>query len=1007
MSDGKGHLHLRLNYAEELRNKKELERLLKPPQRTVKQDMVDFRSSSPLSLMPGSALSQFKQLYSTSRPRPKVTSRLAQPTCQSPSASDLPQGSMAYISVKEDQKVGQIVKSAVPSLKDDTQELKEEKCLQNDHLSLSHEHLLENDHREQRPAITPMVGTTKPISIFQRPRPPAKLRSTMPQRSPKPRVSVKPTVVQQKVTRIKKVRRVPSSEIQKAVDERSSDSSSISNSSSSSDSEDSDDSEKRARSTGKKKKKRLKKMNMLATPDQEYVDVGSKTPSALLSEPPYTSSTYTSSVCQNHELDGTTKQAAEEINPTYLMPPMKATARSVDEIIASLRSPQAHTESEMMIKHLMESVLGLNYSIPYGKAEEERNVTHEPEIPQSVLDDQKWSPGESPSSQQHSLLDPDTDIRLTDSKLSTELSFTDKDEEKTVQQTSILDGENGTTPVQEEEMTDKEAKQVLRSAAQVTISDIIHVKGDAVSLTRRETARTHPPVALLATWKPRTKSAVHQTIHHLCTVSPSQILPSSLQLASRVQHTMNRKGHCTDFEVSYQIDSLPDDPEHRMRILQDGILTSTLPSHDQRGGLVTLPPHSARSLEEWQRIAEYYVERPRMELIAEHASLNPETLKMFWAPAPPKFSAPLSLMQQTLFSKYEARVLSRRHNSLPNFDFSTRSTSKLKKTLSASAPNISILEESKFHLLADFQTSMKELAVWRQQHYKTLEVVTVCATEEREKQNSEILPGVSAQTTLPIDQVQYLTSAGVAAVPQPSLKPSKKKKYKRKGHLDPKKLQIILHKLKQPPRTLKRSVSAERMPLGSRPTYHLRSSSLPRQLDFTSFLKTQGGVQAGQDLREWVRDIWNNWFDEVFPPSRASMEDESQHFDNIGPVTQHDTEKKEDIPWTAGLDSVLPVLVEDPTTSVLDVEREIYFLTSLIEKQERPSAFHYCRRGALHRKLGNVCLALQDLDMVIKQEPQLLDAYWHRHLIFLLQGKTNEALDDLNYIIKYNKTNAG
>lgn len=365
MSDGRGHLHLRLNYAEELRIKKELERLLKPPQRTVKQDTVDFRSSSPLSLTPDPTLSQFKQLYSTSRPRSKVTGRPAQPTCQSPSASDLPQDSMIDSTEKKHQKVGGSVKSPVPCSRDATQELQEEKYLQSDQSSFIHKHYEKTNHRVERPAIASMVGTTKPISIFQRPRPPAKLRSTMTQISSKPRTSVKPTVVQKKVTRKQKVTQAPSSEIRKAVDERSSQSSDGSNSSSSSDSEYSDDSEKRARSTKKKKRKVSKKMKTLATPDQENVDGGNLTPSVLLPEQLY-EATNASAVCKNHELDETTHKTAEGIHTAYLMPPMKTTARSVDEIIASLYSPQTHTESDMMIKQLMESVLGLNYSITFG-----------------------------------------------------------------------------------------------------------------------------------------------------------------------------------------------------------------------------------------------------------------------------------------------------------------------------------------------------------------------------------------------------------------------------------------------------------------------------------------------------------------------------------------------------------------------------------------------------------------------------------------------------------------
>ena len=43
----------------------------------------------------------------------------------------------------------------------------------------------------------------------------------------------------------------------------------------------------------------------------------------------------------------------------------------------------------------------------------------------------------------------------------------------------------------------------------------------------------------------------------------------------------------------------------------------------------------------------------------------------------------------------------------------------------------------------------------------------------------------------------------------------------------------------------------------------------------------------------------------------------------------------------------------------------------------------------------------------IKMEPMLLDAYWHRHLLYVLQDKKAEALEDLNYIMKHNKNHAG
>ncbi len=43
----------------------------------------------------------------------------------------------------------------------------------------------------------------------------------------------------------------------------------------------------------------------------------------------------------------------------------------------------------------------------------------------------------------------------------------------------------------------------------------------------------------------------------------------------------------------------------------------------------------------------------------------------------------------------------------------------------------------------------------------------------------------------------------------------------------------------------------------------------------------------------------------------------------------------------------------------------------------------------------------------ISLEPHLLDAYWHRHHIYLLRNDPDRALDDLNVIIENNKKHAG
>lgn len=88
-------------------------------------------------------------------------------------------------------------------------------------------------------------------------------------------------------------------------------------------------------------------------------------------------------------------------------------------------------------------------------------------------------------------------------------------------------------------------------------------------------------------------------------------------------------------------------------------------------------------------------------------------------------------------------------------------------------------------------------------------------------------------------------------------------------------------------------------------------------------------------------------------------------------------------------------------------ESELELLTQEIKSEKKNPAFAYCRRGAIYRKLGKLQSAMNDLQETIFVEPLFLNAYWHRHFIYLFQDKINDALDDLNFITKYNKNHAG
>lgn len=67
----------------------------------------------------------------------------------------------------------------------------------------------------------------------------------------------------------------------------------------------------------------------------------------------------------------------------------------------------------------------------------------------------------------------------------------------------------------------------------------------------------------------------------------------------------------------------------------------------------------------------------------------------------------------------------------------------------------------------------------------------------------------------------------------------------------------------------------------------------------------------------------------------------------------------------------IKVEVVDSVQSVLrsvtvseNLEKELRRLAELTEKEGHPSAFHYCRHGAIQRKLGKVRLAMDDREEV-------------------------------------------
>uniref|UniRef100_A0ABM5FAT0 Tetratricopeptide repeat protein 6 isoform X2 n=1 Tax=Pogona vitticeps TaxID=103695 RepID=A0ABM5FAT0_9SAUR len=595
------------------------------------------------------------------------------------------------------------------------------------------------------------------------------------------------------------------------------------------------------------------------------------------------------------------------------------------------------------------------------------------------------------------------------------------------------------------------------------------------------------PLSLLSTWTTKIKDVDYPLIHLLCTGYPRCILPINLQLVSRVHHTLDKKGHhvllpSVNLTSHKSEDFFPataalEEQMEGERICHEGLPISEVYQSSQEDGIKVLPPRSPRSMPEWQRVAEYYVEKPQLELLGKQVKLHPASLKMFWTPAPQKFAASLSLMKETLFSKYESNLISgviyenfscdlrdkeesdsdddfdnilsnltlrRRCSSCPQLFFSGSESEVDSIRRTKSAPELSSYrDKTSLKISTNFRTTMEEISIMKK-HISLADAEAVIPEtkissaklqEIKTVPNQIILPSSQGISTTEKDSDSVLTStmklaagslfssatepaehvpplddialaekarkAGITYIVFPK-KTSRRKSLKSGRCITPQVLETVYDKLNEPPRILKRSVSLGKLPTHnkfiiqvSRAVQHYRSPSLPCWLDFAKFLEEQGRKPEDTDDYLFVRMIWNKWFDELYPPSRPSTEDKS-----VSSKKEREEETKE----KEITDSVNPLLIEGRTEELEQCLSEINRISQINE--ECLSAFNYCRRGALYRKIGKMKAAMDDLEKAISLEPKLVNAYWHRHLLFLYHNKILQALEDLNFIIKCNKNNA-
>ncbi|XP_014672870.1 PREDICTED: uncharacterized protein LOC106813278 [Priapulus caudatus] len=191
------------------------------------------------------------------------------------------------------------------------------------------------------------------------------------------------------------------------------------------------------------------------------------------------------------------------------------------------------------------------------------------------------------------------------------------------------------------------------------------------------------------------------------------------------------------------------------------------------------------------------------------------------------------------------------------------------------------------------------------------------------------------------------------------------------------------------PSVLQRSQSQDLQERYVLPTLQ-RAKSIPDSLDFDEYAFVVGNRMMAENDREWVRDIWNQWFDEVFPlPESESSAIEIEGCPKLLVQTNADDSRQTVLLSNADKEGQLTVKVQE----------ELNELSSKIDSSEGLVAIHLCRRGAIYLKLNQLEMAYQDITKSLKLEPQLMDGYWHRHNLLLKQKKPKAAIEDLNKII--------
>ncbi|XP_033621036.1 tetratricopeptide repeat protein 6 isoform X3 [Fukomys damarensis] len=576
----------------------------------------------------------------------------------------------------------------------------------------------------------------------------------------------------------------------------------------------------------------------------------------------------------------------------------------------------------------------------------------------------------------------------------------------------------------------RDSKVPKQISIKVQSSEFLQIRGKEVKRTQRSKSET-PPLRRKKFLKPQIDQKLLKKIpqthsspqlHHLCTTIPARQLPVDLQLASRMYHTADKRGHSTPLGVfgpSFLCDRFAD--THRDRILYG------IPVMDENQESVSIPPVPSRPPPERARRTSWRFHNPHLELLGQEMSAYPGFIKMFCNPAAPKFAVPESVIKETIYPQYESVQLSKiltkkfladSKESVILYDNSNFKSFLLRKCLSfeniqhLSTPSVqlkrakSAVELRKKEAIApteikdDMQSNMKAVMF---QKAKALEHQLAKGNKTEEpptsvKENIDAILDTIQEEHSSEDLSRSLVEAskqeGISYIVYP-----KKKKMKWKKALKFEKFTIVCKELSKPPNLLTRSQSQGILPGQKKyflkvPLYECltRSPSLPMALEFDKFVKRKGEMVKHSDPHMQVCDTL---FKDKLQKTATKVVEMPEKRD-----LPESTERPLKVQLNDSLECDLP------PEAIKHYESEVEILTEEINERKTLPAFAYCRRGAIYRKLGKLQSAMNDLQEAILLEPLFLNAYWHRHFIYLFEDKINEALDDLNYISKYNKNNA-